>query len=250
MDQERRGEFPDLNPGPNTTGTTGAVGDRSGAAGGGGQPGSIARELQELGRQLANTMRAAWESEQRQEIQQEMTDGIRSLRDQLTESVETVRTNPRARTMTQSMKEQIGKAAETTRVTGVVDDVREGLTLGLAELNDQLRRLSTRLERRDEAGGGEAAKGGSAVSSVGGTALTPMDTQLLGGEGAGRAGATPQRAETAGTMLGAGLLNEEPGLAPNAPIAGASQADLDRLNRGGGDDRAHGLPNTPEGPNR
>lgn len=250
MDQERRGEFPDLNPGPNTTGTTGTAGDASGTAGGGGQSGSIARELQELGRQLANTVRAAWESEQRQEIQQEMTDGIRSLRDQLTETVETVRTNPRTRTMTQSMKEQIGKAAETTRVTEVVDDVREGLTLGLAELNDQLRRLSTRLERRDEAGGGDAATAGSAVSSVGGTATTPMDTQLLGGEGAGRAGAAPERAETAGTMLGAGLLREEPGLAPNAPIAGASQSELDKLDRDREGDRAHGLPDMPEGPNR
>ncbi len=242
MDRQNRGreEWPNFEPGSGTTGTGG--GTPSG--GGGDAPGTITRELQELGRQLAATARAAWQTEQRQEIQQEMTDGLRSLRDQLTETVDTLRQNPRAQTMSQSMKEQVGKAAETTRVTEIVDDVRTGLVFGLRELNDLLGRLSTRLERpAPDTAGGDAATGGSAVSSVGRAQTNPSNTQLTGGEYAVRAGEAP---ETAGTVIGAGLMDEEPGLAPESdlPVAGASQADLGRLGR------SPSLPAEPEGPER
>lgn len=240
-DKQRRNEWPNLEA--NTEGGT-APGAGGGTPSGSGNAGAITRELQELGRQLAGTARAAWQSEQRQEIQQEMSEGIRSIRDQLTDTVESLRTNPRAQTMTQSMKEQVGKAAETTRVTEVVDDVRTGLVSGLRELNDQLRRVAERLEHRDDpATSGDAAVAGSAVSSVGGQQTTPSTGQITAGVDAGRPGETPK---TAGTVVGAGLMNEEPVLAPDAPIAGASQAELERLGRG--QDQRQGLPDEPEGP--
>lgn len=235
MDKRRRDEWPNLDAEGGATG-------REVTPGGGRRdldaPGGVTRELQELGRQLANTTRAAWQSEQRQEIQQELTDGLRLLRDQLNEAVNTLRTNPRAQTMTQSMKEQVGKAAETTRATELVDEVRGGLTLGLRELNEQLQRLAVRLERGDGSAA-DAATGGSAVSSVG-AQTTPSTTQMTGGEQAGRIGAT------GGTIVGAGLLNEEPGLAPEQPIAGASQAQLERFGRGEVRERPD-LPGEPEG---
>ena len=241
-DKQRREEWPNLEA---NTGSGTAPGAGGGTPSGSGKAGDITRELQELGRQLASTARAAWQSEQRQEIQQEMTEGIRSIRDQLADTVESLRTNPRAQTMTQSMKEQVGKAAETTRVTEIVDDVRGGLVSGLRELNDQLRRVAERLEHRDDrAASTDAAVAGSAVSSVGGQqTTTPSTGQITGGAHAGRPGGTP---ETAGTVVGAGLMNEEPVLAPDAPIAGASQADLERLGRG--QDQRQGLPDQPEGP--
>ena len=241
MDRQGRDEWPNTAPSGGASGAAGG-GTRPGA--GGDTPGTITRELQELGRQLTATARAAWQSEQRQEIQQEMTEGLRKLREELGETVDTLRQNPRAQTMTQSMKEQVGKAAETTRVTEVVDDVRVGLVSGLRELNDLLGRLSNRLERRDAGtAGGDAATGESAVSSVGGPQTNPSNTQLTQSEYAGRAG---EARETAGTVIGAGLMAEEPVLAPEVdlPIAGASQADLDRLGR------APSLPGEPEGPAR
>lgn len=237
MDRQRRDDWPNLDA-------------EAGAAGGdvtpgGGRreldaPGGVTRELQELGRQLANTTRAAWQSEQRQEIQQELTDGLRLLRDQLTEAVGALRTNPRAQTMTQSMKEQVGKAAETTRATELVDDVRTGLTGGLRELNDQLQRLAARLEHQGGAGGAaDAATSGSAVSSVGGAQTAPSTPQVTTGEHAGRTGAT------AGTIVGGGLIAEEPALAPEQPIVGASQAQLERFGRGEDEGRPD-LPGEPE----
>lgn len=245
MDEQRREETTFR---PDDLGGTG----RGRSAGG---TGSVSDELQELGRRLTNAARAAWESEQRQELQQEMTDGLRMLRDQLTDTVDSLRTHPRAQTMTQSMKEQVNKAAETTHVSEIVDDLRTGLAGGLRELNDLLGKLTTRLERRDEpAGSNDAATDESAVSSVGGPQITASTSQLLHGEQAGRLGeSTPTPAGSVSTAT----LNE--GAAPTGelPIAGAAQADLSRLERNKepaarmeefGQPKHQGLPAAPEGP--
>ena len=210
-------------------------------AGGAGDSGSVARELQELGRQLTATARAAWESEQRRQIQQELADGLQSLRDQLSEAVESARSHPRAQNVTQSVKEQAGKVAETTRVGDVADDVRGGIATGLRELNEQLRRLRERFERGD---------GEPAATTGGGISATPVVTHTenavqaappsvtppaaASGTGAGVAGASAGES----TIMGAGLTAEEPALAPETA----------------GDDRptsqspGSGLPEAPEGP--
>src|SRR5919202_3803439 len=132
-----------------TTGTpgTGAQGGQTGP--GGREDAAVTRELQELGRQLTATARAAWQSERRQELQQAITEGLRSLRDQLTDTIDTVRGHPRTQNVTQTVKQNVGKVTETTRASDLVDDVRTGLASGLRELNDQLRRLSERLERQE-----------------------------------------------------------------------------------------------------
>lgn len=138
-------------------------------------PGRITAELQELGRQLASTARAAWQSEKRQEVQQEVVDGLRSLRDQVTEVLdavradprpstvtrtvrdqvdkvaETVKSDPRTQSVTQAVKDQADKVAGTVRALDPVDELRGGLANGLRELNEQLRRLADRLAERPAA---------------------------------------------------------------------------------------------------
>ncbi len=160
-----------------TTGTTGATGTGAQGAQTGQsdtEAAAVTRELQELGRQLAATARAAWQSPRRQELQQDITEGMRSLRDQLTDTIDTVRGNPRAQNVTQTVKENVGKVAETTRASDLVDDVRTGLASGLRELNDQLRRLSDRLERQE---GDAAAAGTSATTATGASETsTPVGT--------------------------------------------------------------------------
>jgi hypothetical protein len=108
------------------------------------QSGPVTAELQELGRRLSATTRALWASEQRQELQQEMSDGLRLLRDQLTEAVDALRSHPR----TQSVKDQVNRATSSTRVNDLVDDVRGGLAGSLHELNQQLGRFTERVERQ------------------------------------------------------------------------------------------------------
>ncbi len=212
-----------------TTGTTGTTG--TGAQGGqtghgGTEEAAVTRELQELGRQLAATARAAWQSPRRQELQQDITEGMRSLRDQLTDTIDTVRGNPRAQNVTQTVKENVGKVAETTRASDLVDDVRTGLASGLRELNDQLRRLSERLERQegDTTAAGTAATGASETSTpVGAPSVTdtPHAVQVA------PPAVVPQTAsQGTGTTPGTGTV-ATPEMATGAPS---------------------GLPSAPEGP--
>ena len=83
MGNQRRDEWPNLDDKPSGT-------SEGGATGSGGKS-DVTGELQELGQRLAATARALWQSEQRQELQQEVTDGLRLLRDQLSGAVDTVR---------------------------------------------------------------------------------------------------------------------------------------------------------------
>lgn len=144
--EHRQGEeWPNLNkPGA-------ADAEDKGTGAGGARKGEITQELQELGQRLAATARAAWQSEQRQELQREITDGLRLLRDQIGEAVEGAKTNPRTQNVVGSVKEQVTKAADSARIPDLFDDIRASLGTGLRELNDQLRRFTERLERHDEA---------------------------------------------------------------------------------------------------
>ena len=141
-DAHRQDEWPDL-------GKAGEGHEEPGTAGG--RKADITRELQELGQQLVATARAAWQSEQRQELQREISDGLRLLRDQLGDAAESVRANPRAQNLAGSVKEQVNKASDSSRINEVFDDVRSGLSTGLRELNEQLRRFTERLERQEDA---------------------------------------------------------------------------------------------------
>jgi hypothetical protein len=138
MGEQRKDEWPNLNDEPKVTDTDGgATGDRKT---------EVANELQELGQRLAATARALWQSEQRQELQQEVTDGLRLLRDQLSGAVDTVRSNPKV----QSLKDQVEHKVEAGRTSDTFEDVRAGLTGGLRTLNEQLQRFTERLEQRDK----------------------------------------------------------------------------------------------------
>lgn len=147
----------------------------------------LTAQFQELGQRLASTARAAWQSEQRQELQQEITDGLRTVRDQLNDAVDTARTSARTQGVTDTVKEQVHKVTETARSNDLLDEMRNGLTAGLRELNEQLRRLTDRLERRDDAPA-TAATSATSASAPADVTPTPAATaevdQLLTSGGA------------------------------------------------------------------
>lgn len=210
----------------------------AGSAPGGGDKGDktsqrdandIAREFTELGRQLAATARAAWQSERRQALQQDVTEGLQSLRDQLSETIDSVRQDTRAQNVTQSVKERVAKVAEVSRTNDIVDDVRGGLAAGLRELNDQLRRIAERLER----------SGTTATETEPATA-TSTDTEASGMVTAVPAVTAMEEAvkvatpETAGKFTGS-----------SAPTTSGLSAETGTERTGGS---GHGLPSAPEGP--
>lgn len=179
-DQHKHDEWPNLEADPTPDGGTGATG-RTGETP---KREDLTKQFQELGQRLVATTRAAWQSEQRQDLQREITDGLRSVRDQLSEAVGNVRSSPRAQEAAETVKEQAAKAGETVRANEVFDDLRVGLASGLRELNEQLRRLAERLEKRTEATDAAETAPAEADPTPASTAATaPEIDQLLGDPG-------------------------------------------------------------------
>ena len=147
----------------------------------------LTAQFQELGQRLVSTARSAWQSEQRQELQQEITDGLRTVRDQLSEAVDTARTSGRNQNVGETVKEQVGKASETLRSNDLLDELRNGLATGLRELNEQLQRISERLDRRDDAPTATATETSSATDVAATPAATPEVDQLITSGGSGTA---------------------------------------------------------------
>lgn len=187
---------------------------------------SITGELQELGRQLVTTARAAWQSEQRRELQQDITMGLRSVADQLNEAVESVRLNPRSDSVKESMKERVSKVTGAGRAGDLVDDARGTLASGLRELNEQLRRLTERLERE-----GSASAPGTATTEAPET-TPPTGTNASTAGGATLPASDVQVAPPTSTTARANVPDSTPespriGALPGAPEGGAERPSGD-----------------------
>lgn len=167
----KRDEWPNLDHDPQDGAKHGGAGAASGA--GNTDREDLLRQFQELGQRLAGTARAAWQSEQRQDLQQEITNGLRSVRDQLNDAIEGARSSGRTQEMADNVKEQVNRASESVRSGDFLGEVRDGLAMGLRELNEQLRRLS---ERFEQPGSGTTAGDTSGESTASATPSSVVDT--------------------------------------------------------------------------
>lgn len=111
----------------------------------------LADELRELGKQLGLALRAAWESEERQRLEKEIGEGLKDLGKQLDQALQAAKVSPQ----TQKVKEQVEKVVETARQSEAVQEIREGLISGLRELNEELRRLVEKMQKKEGPTGGQ-----------------------------------------------------------------------------------------------
>src|SRR4051794_2264913 len=95
-DQHKHDEWPNLEADPNAEGKTEGTKD----TGTGTNREDLTKQFQELGQRLVATTRAAWQSEQRQELQREITDGLRTVREQLGDAIGSVRSSSRVQVAT------------------------------------------------------------------------------------------------------------------------------------------------------
>ncbi len=166
----KRDEWPNLDHDPNAKAKSGGTSGDTGTDAADRE--DLLRQFQELGQRLATTARAAWQSEQRQDLQQEIKDGLRSVRDQLNDAVDGARSSARAQEMTDNVKEQVNRASESVRSGDFLGEVRGGLAMGLRELNEQLRRFTERLEGRDGDTPAPASTSGTSGATAAPTSVT------------------------------------------------------------------------------
>ena len=115
---------------------------------------NISQELQNLGRQFAATLESAWNSQERQRVEQELREGLNHFADEVSKVATDVSSSPAAKKVKEEATEIKGKV-ETS------DWGRKSRSIfaqGLARLSEELSNLSTRLTPAEAEAEEEAIK--------------------------------------------------------------------------------------------
>lgn len=98
----------------------------------------IAAELGEVGRKLRETISTAWNSEERENIQKEVQEGLRRFSAELEGAIETVRTSDPG----QKVETGVKHFREDVKSGKVSDDIRGGIVTGLRAISGALDKLA------------------------------------------------------------------------------------------------------------
>lgn len=98
----------------------------------------VTAELQNLGRQFAETLRTAWKSEERKRIEGEVREGMKSFADEVDKVIREVRSSP----TTARVKEEVTETADRVQSSDVGRRMREGMVQGLHWLSEELGNLA------------------------------------------------------------------------------------------------------------
>ena len=124
--------------------------------------GDLLNELREMGQQLETAFRAAIQSDRAKQLQKDLAGGVREITEQLKTAAKTVQNDTRF----QQAEERGRQAVAQARESKVVQDIQETLVTGIAQLNEQLRKVVDRLQSE-----ANAPASGSSAQNV------PVDDQ-------------------------------------------------------------------------
>jgi hypothetical protein len=98
----------------------------------------VAAELKDLGRQFADTLRTAWNSQERQRIENEIREGVKSFADEVDKAIREAKESQTAA----RVREEAGQVVNKVEATEVGRRVRSGLVQGLQWLSEELGKLA------------------------------------------------------------------------------------------------------------
>jgi hypothetical protein len=98
----------------------------------------IAEELKNLGRQLADTLRTAWNSQERQKLESEIRRGVKSFADEVGKAVHEIKESPPA----QRAREEASQIRTKVESGEVGHKAKSNMAQGLHWLSVELERLS------------------------------------------------------------------------------------------------------------
>ena len=104
--------------------------------------GDLLNELREMGQQLEMAFRAAIQSDRAKQLQKDLAGGVREITEQLKTAAKSVQNDTRF----QKAEERGRQAVAQARESKVVQDIQETLVTGIAQLNEQLRKVVDRLQ--------------------------------------------------------------------------------------------------------
>lgn len=100
----------------------------------------LREEFRKLGESLKQFFNAAWESEERQRIQQEVKDGMQEIGRVLDDFAEEVRTSD----VGETIRKEANEFGERVRSGEVEEKTRQAISDALQTLNDELQKASDR----------------------------------------------------------------------------------------------------------
>jgi hypothetical protein len=107
---------------------------------------SIADEFRNLGENLINSVRNAWESEERKKLQQEVEEGLNQLAATLKMEVETFKESPAG----QRIRSDVADLRERVRTGEAESKLREEILKALRMINAELEKISDTGARQEQ----------------------------------------------------------------------------------------------------
>lgn len=101
---------------------------------------NLKEEFRKLGKNLADTARAAWDNPERKKLQQEIEEGLSEMRGSLSREYEHFRQSPAA----QRLKKDVQDIGERVRNSEIEGKIRNELIIALHQVNIELENLTTR----------------------------------------------------------------------------------------------------------
>jgi hypothetical protein len=128
---------------------------------------TIVEELSKLGKQMAEALRTAWESEDRKKLQAEIVEGMQQFGNEVGQAARKANESDTAK----QLKTQAEKMAGDVKSSEVTEAVRKSMIGGLEVLNQELGKLLERLETTPATG----APAEAATGEAGAPAATPSE---------------------------------------------------------------------------
>jgi uncharacterized protein YukE len=107
----------------------------------------ISEELDKLADAFGRAVQAAWNSEQRKQLQEDLNRGLRTLVDGVEKSLTQFSESEQG----QEVREQAGKVVEKVRTSKVTADLQQGLTKGLRAISEEMQEFAQKVEARKQA---------------------------------------------------------------------------------------------------
>ncbi len=110
------------------------------------QGSEVLDELEALGQQLVTAVKSLWESEESRELRREIGEGFAELGQQIDKAARSAQESEAA----QKFREQVKETMDEAREADIAGKVEQGLLDGLRALNQELSKLTTSMEGKQE----------------------------------------------------------------------------------------------------
>jgi hypothetical protein len=98
------------------------------------QQSAIETELNKLGENISNLLRAVWDSDERKSVEREVSANLNQLNQKMDEAVNKVKSDGTS----ENIKKNVQHAWETARGPQILAELETGLTQTLRKLNDEI----------------------------------------------------------------------------------------------------------------